>query len=501
MAVATSRLVLAGISKSFPGVKALDNVSIDLFPGEIHALCGENGAGKSTLMNILSGNLPPDDGEIFLHGEKIALSTPLIAQKQKIAIVHQEKSLVGNLSIAENIFAENYPVFAGGMIDFQKLYSQTSALLEKLRVPFLNPRTKVESLSSTRQQIVEIAKALSKNPQILILDEPTAAMTEDETQTLFDILREQRQNGTSIIYISHRLAEIFEIADRVSILRDGKHQGTFPVAEMNVQAIIRLMVGRDLEEPPHIHHPREQVLLSVKNLSGLRFQNISFDLYAGEILAIAGLIGAGRSEVARAIMKIDPVESGEIWIRGKKARINNPPDAIRYGIGYVPENRKEQGIFPEMSVAENVAVTSLSHMTRSGFIKKNQLWATVGNLVEKFRIKTPSIHQKIINLSGGNQQKAMLARWLMLDPAILIVDEPTQGVDVGAKAEIYQLLRALTAKGTAILLISSELPEVLTLSDRVLVMYNGTLTGELSRENATEQEILHLASGLSHHSP
>ncbi|MDX2245756.1 MAG: sugar ABC transporter ATP-binding protein [Bacteroidia bacterium] len=499
--MAAARLLLSAISKVFPGVKALDAVSFDLLPAEIHALCGENGAGKSTLMNILSGNLQPDEGEIFLHGEKVVLANPLSAQNQGISIVHQEKSLVGNLSIAENIFTENYPVKTGGFIDFPELYSRTQKLLQTLNITSLDPRTKVESLSSTRQQIVEIAKALAKNPKILILDEPTAAMTADETETLFRILRELRQKGTSVIYISHRLTEIFEIADRLTVLRDGKYQGTFPVADMTIKSIIRLMVGRDLEEQTYTSQQQKNILLSIKNLCGHKFHNITFELRAGEILALAGLVGAGRSEVARAIMGIDPAEKGEIWVQGKKVIIRNPPDAIRYGIGYVPENRKEQGIFPEMTLADNIAVTSLSSLARKGFIQNNQVFSPVQKLVEKLQIKTPSIQQKMINLSGGNQQKALLGRWLMLDPSVLIVDEPTQGVDVGAKAEIYQLLRALAAKGTAILLISSELPEVLALSDRVLVLYNGTLTGELSREEATESEILHYASGLARHSP
>lgn len=489
-------LSLIGISKSFPGVKALDGVSLDIQAGEVHALCGENGAGKSTLMNILSGNLQPDEGQILLDGEEVVINDQKHAQQLGVGMVYQERSLVSNLSIAENIFAEHQPLHVGGFIDYGSLYQQARALLQKLGLPHLRVQTRVDDLPVAEQQMVEIAKALSQHPSILLLDEPTAALTEAETEVLFRIIGELKAEGVAIIYISHRLAEIFEVADRVSILKDGQYQGSFPVNEIDAKGIIRRMVGRDLVQDAHQSYVHERVVLDVRGLSGARFQNVSFQLRQGEILALAGLVGAGRSEVARAIMGIDPKRAGEVRVRGLKVSIQHPAEAIALHMGYVPESRKEQGLFLSMSVEANVVAANLPVAASWGFLSTQSIRKHAMDFIQRLSIKTRAPQQSVLELSGGNQQKIVLAKWLLVQPEILIVDEPTHGVDVGAKAEIYRLLRELAARGTAILLISSELPEVLILNDRVLVMYQGQLMGELTREEASEPQIMHLASGV-----
>jgi ABC-type sugar transport system ATPase subunit len=489
-------LKLEKITKFFPGVKALDGVDFSLHTGEVHALCGENGAGKSTLMNIVTGNYQPDGGSIWLYGQQVVIADQKDAQRKGISIVYQERSLVDSLSIAENIFAGRQPVNHFGLIDRAKLDAMASHLLQRLGLHNLAPRDPVSLLSPAMQQMVEIAKALSHQPRILVLDEPTASITESETQVLFGLIRELKAQGTGVIYISHRMAEIFEIADRVTVLKDGTYQGTRLVADCQIDDVIRLMVGRDLQAYPYSLQSKADTVLEVKQLTGTGFANVSFSLQKGEMLGLAGLVGAGRSEMARALMGAEPLLGGEIWLKGQRVTFSHPAQAIASGIGYLPENRKEQGLFLEMDVTDNVIAAAMPLVARGGLIQENMAEQMAASFVRQLRIKTPGVSQKVVNLSGGNQQKVVLARWLMRNPEILIVDEPTHGVDVGAKAEIYLILQSLLQKGVSIILISSELPELLALSDRVLVMCNGTLTAVLNRKEASEHLVMQYASGI-----
>lgn len=491
-------LKVEGICKNFPGVKALDNINLEIFRGDVHALVGENGAGKSTLMHILAGVHRPDSGKIFFEGKAVEITDQKCAQQLGISIVYQERSLVADLSIAENIFAGRQPVGILGMVDFNALYKKAAVLLKRLELD-LDPRIVVGRLSPAKQQMVEIAKALSLDVKLLILDEPTSTITEVETKALFKVIEQLRGQGIAIIYISHRLAEIEAICNRVSVLKDGRYVGTVAMAETTLDEIVKMMVGRELS---HQYQQRENrftdTALEVKclNSSYAGFKNISFAVKKGEILAFAGLAGAGRTEVARAIFGADPLDSGEITIKGRKVQIKSSEDAIHLGLGYLPEDRKDQGLFLEMNLAENLAAAKLTSFAANGFMKDNQIAAVTTEYVQKLRVAASGIKQKVINLSGGNQQKVILARWLYVNPDILIVDEPTRGVDVGAKAEIYSILRELANNGTAVIVISSELPEVLALGDRIIVMWQGIITGELSRADASEEKIMHLASGL-----
>jgi len=497
------RLHLKGISKYFPGVIALDQVDFEIMPGEVHALCGENGAGKSTLMNIISGNTQPEEGTIYLDGNQTLIPNQMEAQKLGISIVYQEGSLVPNLSVAENIFSGHQPRNRIGLIDFKKLIALTQSLLDQLELYNIDPKTKLEYLAPPQQQMVEIAKALAQKPAILILDEPTASITETETQTLFKIINRLKCNGVSIIYISHRLSEIFQIADRITILKDGKYQGTNLVKSLDTKAVVKLMVGRDLDEQQYQDDAQsgsiqdgDEIVLETKKISGQTFNEISFKLRKGEILGLSGLIGAGRTEVARAIVGADPILSGELLVNNKAFVFDHPADSMKAGIVYLSENRKELGLFLQMSVNDNLLVSSMVSASSGGIVNAKKAIGITNEYIRKLNIATPSSEQEITNLSGGNQQKVLLGRCLLLEPDILIIDEPTQGVDVGAKAEIYKILRELVKNGTSIILISSELPEVLTLCDRILVMCNGIFTAEFSGEDATEDEIIHYASGL-----
>lgn len=486
-------LELHTISKSFPGVMALSEVSFSVREGELHALCGENGAGKTTLMNILTGNLQPDNGFIQWKGERARFRNPQEAFASGIAIVYQHLSLCDNLSVAENIYANHQPVNRFGLIRPGELHRKTSRLLEILGID-LHPAKLVSALSPAHKQMVEIAKALSKNPSLLILDEPTASLTERETVTLFKILRQLREQKVSIIYISHRLTEILQLADRVSVLKDGRYQGTFPREELSKEKLIRLMVGRDLLDTTPSAYQSSEVLLDVANLTGKKFSDISFRLHKGEILGFAGLAGAGRTEIARTIIGIDEKHSGEVKIGNRVRNIRHPADAAACKIAYVPEERKTQGLFAEMSVQDNVIAADLRQATRRNLFHAATAESLAGKFIHKLGIVTPGAHQRVGNLSGGNQQKVLLAKWLMTRPEVLIVDEPTHGVDVGAKQEIYRILEELSAQGIGILLISSELPELLALCHRILVIRNGSIEGELSAEEATEEKILALAT-------
>lgn len=485
------RLTLENISKTFPGVKALQDINLSIEEGEVHALCGENGAGKSTLMNILMGNYQPDAGAIRLNGVITTIDNPKEANHRGIAIVYQHLSLVDNLSIAENIYANLQPTNTLGFIDFNKLNNQAKELLAELQIR-LDPQLKVSKLSAAQKQMIEIAKALSKNPGVLILDEPTASLSENETSVLFRIIRKLKQQNVSIIYISHRLAELFEISDRVTILRDGMTQGTYMTDTLTREMLINKMVGRDLRINSKAQHVRPDLLLEVRRLTGKKFHDITFILHPGEIVGLAGLVGAGRTEVARAIFGIDEYE-GEILIRGEVCRIEHPEQAIQKGIGYVPEERKTSGLFMDMDVEANIIVASFSKSGTGNLHKRSGTSEAVQRSITQLNIKTPSAKQKVANLSGGNQQKVVLAKWLLTQPDILIVDEPTHGIDIGAKNEVYQILNNLAEAGKGILIISSELPELLSVCHRILVMKSGRISGELLRAEATEEKILALA--------
>ncbi|WP_138484333.1 sugar ABC transporter ATP-binding protein [Dyadobacter bucti] len=489
------KIGIEGISKAFPGVKALSDVNLDIYEGEVHALCGENGAGKSTLMKILTGNYLPDQGRILLNDKPVVIRNQAHAQELGISIVYQERSLSGNLTVAENIFTNQQPHNKWGFINKKKLWEQTRLLLQTLDLA-IEPNVKVADLSSGLQQMIEIAKALSRNPGILILDEPTASITESETMVLFKVIRELQKKGTSVFYISHRMEEIFQIADRISVLKDGCYQGTFTKQDTSIDEIIRLMVRRELKQARFLSQAKDEVVFEARELTGKGFSDVSFQVFRGEILAFAGLVGAGRTEVARAIFGADPAFFGSISMNGKDLKIGNPSQAIRAGIGYLPEERKEQGLFMNMSIESNIIAGTLDAAAVRSWIHNSKISKIAQIYTNKLGIKSSTVKQKVNELSGGNQQKVVLAKWLLLNPSLLIVDEPTHGVDVGAKMEIYHILHELAKAGTTIILISSELPEILTLSDRILVMRNGRIATELNKRETTEQEILAYASGI-----
>ena len=484
-------LRLQNISKSFPGVKALQNVTLHFQEGQVHALCGENGAGKSTLMNIVMGILQPDEGLIIWKEQAVQIRNVADAHQLGISIVYQERSLVDSLSIAENIFPVNLPVTKAGLIDFDHLFKQTRQLLNELGLSNLSPKTLVSKLSTAQKQMIEIAKAIAQQPSLLILDEPTASITQSETAILFSIIKKLKEKNVAIIYISHRMSEIQIIADTISVLKDGKFVGTF---ERNTPApqIIRMMVGRELETVSSATNAQPEIKFEVQQIRGAGFDSISFQLHRGEILGFAGLQGSGRTAMARALFGDEMITAGTMLKDGQSIQIKNPFQAIARGVVYVPEDRKEEGLFLQKTLAENISSAQL----RKGFYSVNLVNRESQKLCEMFGIRTPSVTRQMRKLSGGNQQKTMLAKWMTLEPEVFIVNEPTHGVDVGSKAEIYQLLRKLTSQGKSVLLISSELPELLLLSDRIAVMYEGRIQSILNRREATEEKIAALASGL-----
>ncbi len=490
-------LEVHGLSKGFPGVQALDDVSFDLHAGEVHALMGENGAGKSTLMKILAGVYTEDSGQILLDGQRITVPSPRAAQALGIGIVHQELNLMNHLSAAQNIFIGREPRGRFGLLDEAALNQQVSELFERLHLR-LDPRTLVGDLTVARQQMVEIAKALSHDSRVLIMDEPTAALNDAEINELFRIVHQLKSQGVGIIYISHKMDELKRIADRVTVMRDGRVIGTVPAAETPVAQIIAMMVGREIDDVRASASPDSsaEVVLKVQGLNrGTVVRDVSFELRRGEILGFAGLMGAGRTEVARAIFGADPIDAGNIEVHGQKARIRSPRDAVRLGIGYLSEDRKHFGLALGLDVETNVAMASMERFTSAlGFVDARQTSDAGERYVEQLGIKTPSLSQLVKLLSGGNQQKIVIAKWLLRDCDILFFDEPTRGIDVGAKSEIYKLLEALAAEGRAVVVISSELPEVLRLAHRVLVMCEGAITGELSAAEATQEKIMHLAT-------
>ena len=487
---------VASVRKTFPGVVALDDVQLRIRRGTVHALMGENGAGKSTLMKIIAGIYQPDSGTVRLRGNDIRLNGPLDALENGIAMIHQELNLMPFMTVAENIWIRREPLTRFGFVDHGRMRSMTAELFERLNIR-IDPEIEVSRLSIASRQMVEIAKAVSYESDVLIMDEPTSALTEREVEHLFAIIRDLRSRGIGIVYITHKMNELFEIADEVSIFRDGKYIATHASKDVTRDQIIREMVGREVTNMfPKEDVPIGDVVLSAKNLTldGV-FKDISFDLRAGEILGLAGLVGSGRSNVAETLFGVTPATGGTIAIRGKHAAISSPRKAMDHGMAFLTEDRKDTGCFLVLDILENMQMAVIGErFVKGGFVSQGEVTKRCEEMKIKLRVKTPDLGERIENLSGGNQQKTLIARWLLTEPSILILDEPTRGIDVGAKAEIHRLISRLAGQGVAILMISSEMPEVLGMSDRILVMHEGKLTGILDRAEASQVKVMELAS-------
>ncbi len=489
-------LTMRGIRKSFPGVVALAGVDFEVASGEVHVLLGENGAGKSTLVNILSGACRKDSGEIRLAGRPVEIKNPRHSRELGISIIYQEFNLIPGLSAGENIFLGHEPANFAGLIAHRQIHAEASRLLRELGVD-LDPRTPVRRLGVAQQQMVEIAKALSVEAKVLIMDEPTSALTDREIRELFAVIRRLQAKGVAIIYISHRLAELFEVGDRVTVLRDGRHVATEDISAVTPAQLVRLMANRALAE----HFPKQKVpageeLLRVEQLSrGRVLRDLSFSLRRGEVLGLAGLLGSGRTELARVLFGVECSTAGTISIKGRPVRINSPAAAIKLGLGYLTADRQAQGLVPILSLQENLSLPNLGRLARLGVVNRRAETALARRFVAELRIKTPGLWQKVMYLSGGNQQKVVLSKWLAGEAEIFICDEPTRGLDVAAKVEIYQLMNRLTARGAGIIMISSELPEILGMSDRILEMHQGRLTAEFDANAATQERILQAALG------
>ncbi|HHW48118.1 MAG TPA: sugar ABC transporter ATP-binding protein [Clostridiaceae bacterium] len=489
---------MEGISKSFPGVKALDKCRISLNKGEVHALVGENGAGKSTLMKILTGVYTKDEGRILIDGKEAVINNPRDAQKYGISIIHQELNLMPHLTVAQNIFIGRESFQKNRiLLNDKELNRKTEELLKLFNLD-IKPTVKVSELTVAKRQMIEIIKAISYNSRILIMDEPTAALSETEVEELFRTIRRLKNDGVGIIYISHRLAELKQIADRVTVMRDGKYIDTVNIDDVTVDDIVKMMVGRNIfVSAPEVNASDDApIALEVRGISrGKLVKNVSFKLKQGEILGIAGLMGAGRTETARAIFGADPRDAGEIYVNGKLVDIKTPTDAVNAGIAYLSEDRKQFGLALGLDVETNIALAYFKKFTKLfGFVDTKKTSENAEEMVRKLQIKTPSVKQKVKNLSGGNQQKVVLGKWLTRNCNILIFDEPTRGIDVGAKSEVYSLLNDLAKQGKAIIVISSELPEIIRISHRVLVMCEGRITGEVSGDEITQENIMTLAT-------
>ncbi|MCA1442975.1 sugar ABC transporter ATP-binding protein [Ensifer sp. IC4062] len=485
-----------GIRKEFPGVVALDDVEFKLKRGTVHALMGENGAGKSTLMKILAGIYQPDQGEVRLKGIDIRLKSPLDALENGIAMIHQELNLMPFMTVAENIWIRREPKNRFGFVDHGEMRRMTAKLFERLKIN-LDPEIEVRHLSVANRQMVEIAKAVSYESDVLIMDEPTSALTEREVAHLFEIIRDLRSQGIGIVYITHKMNELFEIADEFSVFRDGKYIGTHASSNVTRDDIIRMMVGREITQMfPKEEVPIGDVVLSVKDLTldGV-FREVSFDVRAGEILGVAGLVGSGRSNVAETLFGVTPASSGTIVIDGKEVVIDSPNTAIRHRMAFLTEDRKDTGCLLILDILENMQIAVLQdRFVKRGFVSEKAITAACEEMSRKLRVKTPNLQERIENLSGGNQQKVLIGRWLLTNPRILILDEPTRGIDVGAKAEIHRLVTELARNGVAVIMISSEMPEVLGMSDRIMVMHEGRVTGFLDRAEATQIKVMELAA-------
>ena len=494
--MAENLIQMEHIHKYFPGVHALNDVHLSVNAGEVHALIGENGAGKSTLMKVLNGIYKKDGGRILYKGKEVELDGPESAQALGIGMIHQELNLMPHLTVAQNIFIGKEPMRLGLFIDAAKANAEAQKLLDSLNIR-IDATALVGSLSVAKQQLVEIAKALSYDSELLVMDEPTAALTESEIVELFKFIRQLKAKGHGIIYISHRLEELWEISDRVTVMRDGQYVDTVNTADVTKEDIINMMVGRVIYEDPKQKSnvpPDAPVVLEARHLVAKNVKDVSFTLHKGEILGFAGLMGAGRTETVRALFGADPLESGEVYLHGKKVEIRSPSDAVKHGIGYLSEDRKAFGLATGLSVRENTVMAYLEKFTRGLFVNDRQVDKTTSQYVDQIGIKTPSNRQLIKNLSGGNQQKVVIAKWLVRDCQVLIFDEPTRGIDVGAKSEIYKLMNQLAAQGKSIIMISSELPELLRMSDRILVMSEGHAAGELDISEATQTAIMHYAT-------
>ena len=489
-------LTMEGIDKSFPGVHALDHVNLEVRRGEVHALMGENGAGKSTLMKVLTGIYTKDSGTITYEGKEVEFHGPKEAQEAGIVIVHQELNMMNHLTVAQNIFIGR-EFMKGGIIDDAKMNEESKKLFEQLGIK-IDPTEKMGNLTVGKQQMCEIAKAISHKAKVIIFDEPSAALTEAEIEELFKIIRDLRDKQLGIVYISHRMDEIKVITDRVTVMRDGGYVGTLITKDCTKDDIINMMVGRVIYEDPKTKSmvpPDAPVVLKVEHLNaGKMVQDVSFELHKGEILGFSGLMGAGRTETARALFGADPKESGDIYVNGKKVDIRSPKDAVALGIGYLSEDRKRYGIVVDKSVAENSTMAHLKNFVKGLFIDKRKEEDATQDYIKRLNTKTPSTDQLVVNLSGGNQQKVVLAKWLVKDCDILIFDEPTRGIDVGAKSEIYHLMNELVAQGKSIIMISSEMTEILRMSDRIVVMCEGKKTAEIDIADATQESIMHAAT-------
>ncbi len=496
----TDEIVLSvkGIEKSFTGTKALQGVDFSLRKGEIHALVGENGAGKTTLMNIMSGVLQPDAGEIYVEGELVEVKTPYEAQKLNISFVHQEIALCDTVTVAENIFMPSINESKKFTVNYKKLNMDAKEILKPLAK--IKPDIKVEDLSVSHQQIVEIAKALALDCKVLILDEPTSTLSETEGEALFKIMQDLKAKGISVIYISHRMAEVFSQCDRVTVLRDGNYLGTYDVKDTDKKTIVNKMVGRELDDAypskNTIDYGSSNILFEVENFLGDRFKNVSFKLYKGEVLGLAGLVGSGRTELAQAICGLRPIKDGKISYEGKEVKIKTPIDSIKNGIIYLTEDRKMDGLFLDLSIAKNISAMNIKQVTENLLINRGLEEKQAKKYIETFDIRCRSLNQSVLSLSGGNQQKVLVSKLLTVNPKIIFMDEPTRGIDVGAKVEMYKLIRELANKGVGIIMISSELPEIVGMCDRVMIMHESVKCGELTDERINEKEIIHFASGL-----
>lgn len=490
-------LDLTSISKSFGTVKALGDVSFDLRKGEIHALMGENGAGKSTLIKVLAGIHQPDSGEIRIDGEVIHFGSVIDSLNRGISVVYQELALAEDMTVAENLFLGKEPVWRAGLVDTERMVREATDILAQFDVR-IDPRTKVRNLSVGEQQVVEIAKALLNRSRVIVMDEPTAALSRHEAERLYDIVRALKASGCSIIYVSHRMEEIFLLSDRVTILRDGHYIATRPTAETDIDELVRLMVGRNLGELPHVRSSgRGPAVLEARNINhGNAVRDVSFSLHKGEILGFYGLMGAGRTELARTIFGVDRIESGSLLVDGNPVTIRTPADAMRAGLAMVPESRKEQGLFLEDTVSFNLSINVVRGLSRFGFVQRGKEADLARQAVQDRSIKTGSLATLVGRLSGGNQQKIVLSKWLSIKPKVLILDEPTRGIDVAAKLEIYSSIYALADEGLAIIVISSDLPEIMQISDRIAIVCAGRLVSRVERPDFSEEHLLRAASGL-----
>lgn len=488
-------LSMKGVTKRYPGVIALNRVSVDFYPGEVHALLGENGAGKSTMIKAITGALEPDEGEIIFDGKSYASLNTTLSRDLGISAVYQESNLINQISVSDNIFLGNY-VKKGAFVDDEPMYKRAAEILSTLGMD-IDPRTQALVLSAAKKQIIEIARALARNLKLIIFDEPTSALMVSEVDELFKVIRQLRDQGIAVIYITHRLEELERIADRVTIMRDGHYIDTLMTTETSRQQLINMMVGRELSEDfPHAScEVSKEPVLEVRNISGEGFRNVSFKVHKGEIVGFAGLIGAGRTETARAIFGAEVLHEGEVYLNGKKIHNTTPKDGIKSGIGYIPEERKDQGLFLNDTIRHNVGVSSIQRYSKFGFVNVTQENATADEYCRRMRVKAPSFGEKVMTLSGGNQQKVLVAKWLATQCNVLFFDEPTRGIDVGARQEIYELMVSMVNEGIVVILVSSDMGEIIGMSDRVIVFYEGEVMGELSRDELSQPAIMALASG------